>query len=47
MSADDDATLSAFDEFFERALTLDVLTETEVGAMLRDVLSTVASAVAP
>ena len=39
MSADDDATLSAFDEFFERALSLDVLTEAEVDALTDAVAS--------
>ena len=39
MSAADDATLSAFDEFFERALSLDVLTEAEVDALTDAVAS--------
>ena len=37
--ADDDATLSAFDEFFERALVLDVLTEAEIDALTDAVAS--------
>ena len=34
-----DETLSAFDEFFERALSLDVLTEAEVDALTDAVAS--------